>query len=221
MGTDLATVAACLTPQKAEMALAILNAPDETALDDVTFESVSRFALEPCPAMPCAAQDEFRRVIMALAGVLKSARTSDEQGKLQLAMYWRALQDVELFRLQLAAEHFIKTAEWMPTPGQIRTQALTYVHPVYRAHARAGMFLRERRHRLFEERMLALRDRTLDQAALDALADHEREAALKRDLITPRPEGGVTYRTREALERWEAHQRDLMKQAQMENRKDE
>lgn len=222
MARDLAIAGAgCLTPAEIEVALLVLQTEHERQLDPDTFAAVARFAAAPCPVLALPTQDEFKRLIHALAGVLKTPRTSLEQGQLQLSMYWLALKDVALYRLQRAGEHFIKTAEWMPTPGQVRTLALTYSHDVERAHSRAQRFARDRVQRLAEELMRRIGDRVLTQAELDALPDRAKDAAVGRHLLTRTPEGGVVYRSAEALARWEEHQRQLTRQHLLENRKDQ
>lgn len=222
MGRDLAIAGAgSLTPAEIEVALLVLQTEHERQLDPDTFAAVERFALAPCPVLALPTQDEFRKVIHALAGVLKTPRISLEQGQLQLAAYWMALKDVALYRLQRAGEHFIKTAEWMPTPGQIRTKALTFTHDVELAHSRARRLARDRRHRLHEELMRAIDDRRLTQAELDQLPAEIQTGAVNRHLLVHTPEGGVVYRSAEALARWEEHQRQLTRQFLLENRKDQ
>lgn len=217
MGRDLAIAgAACLTPAESDLATALLQLTDERQVDDPTWPLVEAFADRECPVMPPPEQADIKAIIGTLAGTLKAPRMSLDQGRLQLAMYWRALQDVELFRVQLAAEHFIRTAEWMPTPGQVRTQALTYSHPVYHAHTRARRLVRDRRQRLGEETRRAIQHRTLTQEELDQLTDAAKQSGISAGDLIPTPEGGVTYRTREAIDRWVAHAT-----AQLEHRKDE
>lgn len=218
MARDLVTPGAgCLTPAETELVQALQVVQDERELDAAAFAAVEAFASAECPVMPAPSQDEVRGLINRLAGTLKSPRMSLEQGQLQLSMYWAALRDVELFRLQLAAAHFIRTAEWMPTPGQVRTQALGYGHPVYAAHSRARRLARDRRQRLHEETMRALRNRTLSQEELDRLSDAAKQSGIGHGELVPTPEGGIAYRTRETLDRWLEHNRSLM----IENRKDE
>jgi len=211
MGQTLAIAgAAYLTPAEHEVALAVLQTEHERQLDAMTWAEVERFALAPCPVLPCPTQDEFRGIIKALAGTLKAPRTSGEQGQLQLSMFWAALKDVELFRIQGAAAYFINTAEWMP-------KALAIGHPVWSAHERAARFVRDREHRLHGELMRRLEDRTLGPGELDALTEFQRRDAVTRGLVVPTPEGTVVYRTREALERWEEHNRQLT----LDSRKDQ
>lgn len=206
MASEIAIAdAGCLTPAQIEMVELVLSIQDEREVPDI--QAVAAFATKPCPVLPPPAQDEFRAIIKAMTGVLRERRSTYEQGKFQLAVYWAALRDVELFRLRRAADHFVKTAEWMPTPGQIRTRALEFSHPVYSAHARARYLVRQREHRLDQELRAALRNRTLDQAALDSLAGPDREMAVRERLVCPTPEGGIVYPTPEAWQRWLEHNR--------------
>lgn len=221
MGSDLAIAeAGCLTSAEIELATALLNSSGEQEIDDPTFAAVERWAAAPCPVLPSPGQDEFRRIINALAGTLKSPRTSDEQGALQLKMYWAALHDVELFRIQRAAEHLIKTAEWMPTPGQLRTLALTHEHPVYWAHRRARRYVGERLHRLATAQLDRIGRRELGQDELDALSPDILERAFRAGFVVPNPDGGFVYRTREAVERFEEHNREKLRQYLLEGRKE-
>lgn len=195
---------------------AALKVRDERELAEPDYRAVAEFASAPCPPLPKPSEEDLGKIVTALAAALKKAATAPAKGRFQMALYWRALHDLELFRIEHAAEHFLLTGEWMPTPGEMRTQALHYVHPVQLAHARALRFVRNRDQRLHLATVRAIRDRTLAQDQLDRLPDEAKQAGLALMELVPTPEGGVTYRTREALERWLEHSRALM----VESRKD-
>lgn len=213
MGELVKAAMAYLTPAESETVGMILQTDNERQLDASAFSAVLAFARGPRPQLPFPAQDEFKQLIRALAGTLKTPRTSLDQGRIQLSMYWAALRDVELFRLQLAGEHYIKTAEWMPTPGQLRTTAMEYSHPVLVAHAKARRLARDRQHREHQQLMRQISDRKLTQGELDALQEPDREAAIGAHLLVRTPEGGAVYRTAEALDAWLEHNRRLTREA--------
>lgn len=217
MGTELA--AACSAHLQAnDGAVLAFEAQDERLLDERQFALVKAFALLPPPQLPKVTEPEYRALIGSLAAVLRTREMTPAEAKLNRSLYWEVLKDIELFRLQRAADHFIKHAEWMPTPGQIRSVALGYEHELSLAHRRARRLLAQRDHRETEELMNRIGRGELTQDELDALPDADKECAKIRLLACDTPEGGITYRTAQALDRLIAHNKRELERYMVEHK---
>lgn len=176
MGTEIATVAqtASLTlapNSEAETLLATVK--DERELSPEQFALVARIAEGPPPALPTATEEDVRKLIGTMAGTLKAARTSTDEGRLKLAVYKRMLGHLPLAALQHATHRALATLEWMPTPAELLKLAEGYCGPEKLAHSRACRLYRDRRQRLFEERCKAIRSRTFPVDQLHTLSDME------------------------------------------------
>lgn len=176
MATEIATVAqtASLTlapNSEASTLLAIVK--DERELTDEQFALVARIAEGPPPALPIVSEDDVRKLIGTMAGTLKAARTSTDEGRLKLAVYKRMLGHLPLAALQHATHRALATLEWMPTPAEILKLAEGYCGPERLAYSRAQRLARDRRQRLFEERCKAIRSRTIPADELHTLTELE------------------------------------------------
>ena len=176
MGTEIATVAqtASLTlAPNSEAATLLANVSDERELTAEQFALVARIAEGPPPALPIATEDDVRKLIGTMAGTLKAARTSVDEGRLKLAVYKRMLGHLPLAALQHATHRALATLEWMPTPAELLKLAEGYCGPEKLAHSRACRLYRDRRQRLFDERCKAITSRTFPVDQFHTLTEQE------------------------------------------------
>ena len=176
MAMEIATVAqtASLTlAPNSEAAILLATVKDERELTAEQFALVARIAEGPPPALPIATEDDVRKLIGTMAGTLKAARTSTDEGRLKLAVYKRMLGHLPLAALQHATHRVLATLEWMPTPAEILKLAEGYCGPEKLAHSRARRLYRDRRQRLFEERCKAIRSNAFPVDQLHTLTDQE------------------------------------------------
>ena len=143
--------------------------------------------------------DDVRAHVGPLVSTLKSKAGSDAQGKLQRAVYAKALEGIPVWKLARACVHFAAHAEWMPTPAEIRRQCLAYAHPAERAQARAKRLVRERQHRLRDEMVHRVRERELDPALLAELDPWVADYLVRLGDLLRMPDGSLAYRSPEAL----------------------
>ncbi len=194
MGTEIATVAQTdfltLAPNS-EAATLLANVKDERELTDEQFALVERIAEGPPPALPIVTEDDVRKLIGTMAGTLKAARTSTDEGRLKLAVYKRMLGHLPLAALQHATHRALATLEWMPTPAEILKLAEGYCGPEKLAHSRARRLARDRAQRLFEERCKAIRDRTFPTDQLHTLSDMEIRHGLTHRAFLREMDGSV------------------------------
>lgn len=175
---------------------------NEMELDAEQFAQVVAIANAPAPVLELPCKGDIRAHLAPLAGTLKTRSGSAAQGRMQLAIYLRVLQDVPVYYLAKAALHFATHSEWMPTPAEVRRQALTYRHPAELAHSRARYLVRQRRARIHSSLLLEVRQKRLNQQALDDLPPMVRDDAIAQRLLVPTPEGGVAYPSAETWRRW-------------------
>lgn len=208
-----ATTSLSLAPHENELINTIWNAAQPEDIPEQSWGALVAFAEAPCPALQMPTSNEVVRLVGTLSSALKSVtKDNPDEVRSQLAMYWAALRGIDLHRIKRAVEHFIETAEWMPTPGQLRTKAFEFSNPVEVAHNRAKRFVDDTRQACFDQIMRRIRDRDLPADELNALPEGIKSAArARRDLIAT-PEGGVTYPTAEAIKRLEEHNRALLAQ---------
>lgn len=176
MATEIATVAqtASLTlAPNSEAATLLANVKDERELTPEQFALVERIADGPPPALPIVTEDDVRKLIGTMAGTLKAARTSTDEGRLKLAVYKRMLRHLPLAALQHATHRALATLEWMPTPAELLKLAEGYCGPERLAYSRAQRLARDRRQRLFDERCKAIRARAIPPDEFHTLTDQE------------------------------------------------
>lgn len=171
----------------------------ERELTEEQFAIVAHVASLPVPVPALVTDDDVRQIIGALAGTLKAPRTSLEQGRLKLGMYRKALAHLSREALAWASERAIRELEWMPTPAELLRLAEGFKEWDVRLHSRAVTLTAARRQRLFEERLRAVRERTMPAELLDTLSDHEAKVAETRGLILIRIDGRRQYRTPETI----------------------
>lgn len=204
MATEIATVAqtASLTlAPNSEAATLLANVKDERELTPEQFALVERIAEGPPPALPIATDDDVRKLIGTMAGTLKAARTSTDEGRLKLAVYKRMLGHLPLAALQHATHRALATLEWMPTPAELLKLAEGYCGPEKLAHSRARRLARDRHQRLFEERCKAIRSRTIPADELHTLTEAEIRHGLTHHALLRELDGTVILWTLEDEER--------------------
>lgn len=185
-----------------------LNTTDERTLTDEQFALVERIAAGPPPALPMCDDEDVRKIIGALAGTLKQARTSLEEGKLKLGMYRKAISGrITKAALAYAGDCALRELEWMPTPSELLKLAEHYLAPEKAAHARARFLARSRHQRLFDERCKALRERTFPMDQLHTLSDQEILHGITNRAILKELDGTLIPWTREDAERIHSERR--------------
>jgi hypothetical protein len=194
MGTEIATIA---DREMASLMPLLMKCESEASLSDEQFAPIARFAAAPPPALPTATEEDVRKLIGTMAGTLKAARTSTDEGRLKLAVYKRMLGHLPLAALQHATHRALATLEWMPTPAEILKLAEGYCGPERLAYSRAQRLARDRRQRLFDERCKAIRSRAIPADELHTLTEQEIRHGLAHRALLRELDGTVILWTLE------------------------
>lgn len=203
----MAQTASLTLAPNSEAATLLANVKDERELTDQQFALVERIADGPPPALPVATDEDVRKLIGTMAGTLKAARTSTDEGRLKLAVYKRMLGHLPLAALQHATHRALATLEWMPTPAELLKLADGYCGPEKLAHSRARRLARDRRQRLFEERCKAIRSRAIPPDEFHTLTEQEIRHGLTHRALLRELDGTVILWTLEDEKRIIAERR--------------
>lgn len=212
MGTEIveAQTASLTLAPNSEVGRALAIVSDERELTDEQFAIVESFAEAPPPALTMVQDEDVRKLIGIMAGTLKAARTSTDEGRLKLSVYKRMLGHLPLSALNHATERALATLEWMPTPAELLKLAEEHTAPELRLHNRAKALARHRRQRLFEEELKRIARRELSDADLQELDDYTAKVAQTQGNLIIRLDGSRQYRSKETML---AHSKDLEERA--------
>lgn len=100
----------------------LLLSGDSPVVGPETAQTLSAFAAEPEPAL--ANEGEVTTMIGKLAMATAQSRVSEAEAEERIAMYWLALRDLPLVDLRIAFVELLKTATFLPTPAEVRSQAI-------------------------------------------------------------------------------------------------
>lgn len=176
-----------------------LNVATEADLTDEQYQLVQQFALAPCPPADKPTNDEFDKIIVAMAVVLKKPNVSHDQGRLKIGVYRKVLGNLSLTALTSAANTALQTLEWMPTPAELLRLSEGHRGEAQRLHARASVLRRNRGQRIHEETILALRVQRLSHDDLQNLPERTAQIAETQGLILTMSDGTRHYRTAETI----------------------
>jgi len=191
MGTDLATVAPACSTLAASEASFLLTVGSERDLSPEQFALTERIAGSSLMEPIRATHEDVRKVIGALAAILKAPRVSHDQGKLQLGLYRKALTGMPIAALSYAGDRALATLEWMPTPAELLRIADEFTYPEKVLHAKAKRIVMDRRQRLFEDRCKAIREGTFPESQFGELSPQEIALGYECRTILPKLDGST------------------------------
>ena len=178
-----------------------LNVRAEEDLTNEQFAIVAQFANLPAPPPTLPTVDQFDKIIIAVAAVLKKPNVSHNHGKLKLGVYRKALEKVSHHALQAAANKAIATREWMPTPAEFLQLAKGHEEEALRLHAKAKTMRRNRAQRLMESDIRSISNRSMEADRLQHLPERTARIAETQGYIVILMDGTRLYRSRETIQR--------------------
>lgn len=177
-----------------------LNVASEAELDDQQFAIVSHFASLPCPPPDKPTHDEFDKIIVAMAVVLKKPNASLDHGRLKIGVYRKVLGNLSLTALSAAATAALETLQWMPTPAELLTLAKGHSGEAQRLHSKACVMRRNRAQRIHDETLRQVAAKTISHDDLQHLGEFTARCAITQGLIITMRDGSRHYRTAETIQ---------------------
>jgi hypothetical protein len=164
-------------------------------LDDQALSTMTELANSPLPALPRCDDDHFDKSLRAMS-ILPRRADDEVKGELRAHLYRRMIGHFPREAISFLAEQSLATLDWFPSPKQcleILARWARNDEPVQRQAAAIRLVRAERQAR-FDDIMLALELRQLDQAAIDALPVKIRSIAAERGFLRLHDDG--VYRAR-------------------------
>lgn len=123
MANDLQTTSptpTCL-PLLDDKLTELVLGPDSPVVGPKSAAVLRDFAAQPEPPLPNENQVDTMLAKLALATA--KTKTSPEEAKARLELYWIALRDIPLDDLRAGFVHLLQTATFLPTPAEVRRAA--------------------------------------------------------------------------------------------------
>lgn len=166
------------------------------------FAEVKAFALAPWVGEPLADDDHVRKVIGALAGVLKMRRMDEDGAKFQMGMYRKALAGfMTAEALTHAADTALRECEWMPTPAELIKFADGFVGAERQAKRLAGNIVEARTKRTLAALAKRVRQREIPIEEIASIDGEVLQWAERERIVAQDMDGVWFYATAEALKR--------------------
>lgn len=176
-----------------------LAVESEAELDDQQFAIVAQFASLPCPPADQPTHDEFDKIIVAMAVVLKKPNASLDHGRLKIGVYRKVLGRLSLTALTAAANTALETLQWMPTPAELLTLAKGHTGEAQRLHSKACILRRNRTQRIHDDTLRQVEAKALSHDDLQALGEFTARCAFTQGLIVTTMDGTRHYRSAETI----------------------
>jgi hypothetical protein len=195
-GSNLpATVAMASSRQQIVESLGIDLWSPPARIDDRQLAVLDAVAQAPLPALPRCDEDHFAKCMRTLA-TLPRQQSDEVKGELQFNLYRKMLGHHPAQALSFLCETALIECDWFPTIKQclaILGRWQRCDDAVQAKRLAEGLARRERQTRLDEARR-ALRNGTMDQAAIDALPERWRQIFETEALLWRHADGAYTLR---------------------------
>lgn len=189
-----AVLAAIPAHETRETDFSALSTVESTApmirLDDRQLKAMEAIASAPLPAPARCPDDHFAKSMRALS-MLPRRGDDETTGELRAAIYQRVMGHYPLEAIKFLTERALTELEWFPSPKQcldILSRWKRNDEPLHRQIMAQKMVRAELTAR-FEENMVALAARELDQAAIEALPPMVRIIAAERGYLRLHDDG--------------------------------
>lgn len=189
------------TPFLTPSVITILAVKRETDLTDDQFRELAAYDALRLPPEPMADEAYVRSVVGSLSGLLKMPKIGEQQAKLQVGLYLKALAgSITRGALDYAATRALKETKWLPEPSVLMDYAKDYRWPEREAKEAARALVRQRNGRLRMEIFRQLEARTYPVEKFGELEDIIRDKAVEHRVLFYTLDNVLAYRTADAVQ---------------------